>query len=179
MSVKGGSQEVAAIVANLNQPDFGDSFISWLRTVPSYPRAFDLKYESLASILDINVPSLFGEIQHREAVVCPGCKMELSLVEFEDEWKRRLNALKFAITVYLKEPFGLAGSNRFVIEKGDPECRFNIINYLAPRWTELSSGDQEFHVSFHITSDESSLDLDLDFASEFGFVNDQVFFIKR
>lgn len=179
--MKGGSQEVAAIVANLNQPDFGDSFIAWLRTVPNYPRAFDLKFESLTSVLDINVASLFGQLQHRESLICPQCPrgLDLSLSEFEHQWQRRLDALKFAITVYLKEPHGLAGSNRFVIDKGDPECRFNIINYLAPRWTELTSGLQEFHVSFHLSDDENSLVRDLDFHAQFGFTDDQAFFIKR
>lgn len=175
--MKGGSQEVAAIVANLNQPDFGDSFISWLRTVPIYPRAFDLKFESLASILDINIPSLFGDLHHRESIICGAdCQLELTVSELEYKWKRRLDALKFAITVYLKEPHGLAGSNRFVIEKGDPECRFNIVNYLSPKWTELTSGEQEFHVSFHVSEENS---IGLDFAAEFGFFDDQVFFTKR
>jgi len=36
--VKGGSQEVAAIVANLNQPDFAETFIGWLKSVSRYPR---------------------------------------------------------------------------------------------------------------------------------------------
>lgn len=175
LSIKGGSQEVAAIVANLNQPDFSDSFISWLRTVPIYPRAFDLKFESLASIFDFNVASLFGEMRSKDAIICPKCKLALSLQEFEDKWRRRLSALKFATTVYLKEPSGLSGSNRFSIDKGDSDCRFNIVNYLAPKWSELTSGEQEFQLSFYTDYEDLSL-------SEIGFSDDdnnEVLFTKR
>lgn len=167
---------MAAIVANLNQPDFSDSFVSWLRTVPKYPRAFDLKFESIASILDLNIPALFGDLVSKEAVVCPKCKLQISVDEFEQEWKRRLDALKFATTVYLKEPHGLAGKNSFVIEQGNSDCRFNIFNYLAPFWNELTSGEQEFHVSFNTENDSSDQDLNL---SELDFSDNQAFFIKR
>jgi hypothetical protein len=47
---KGGNQEIAAIVANMNQPDFSETFSKWHESVIFYPKAFDFRYESLTSI---------------------------------------------------------------------------------------------------------------------------------
>lgn len=122
ISVKGGSQEVAAIVANLGQPDFSESFIGWLDSVHKFPRAFDFKYESIVSILDIDVKSLFAQVELEEHKVCDGmmkksCYFGFGLEEFVDRWEKKLKALKFAITIYLKEPNGLT-LNKFFINKG-------------------------------------------------------------
>lgn len=122
LSVKGGTQEVAAIVANMGQPDFADTFIGWLESVHKYPRAFDLKYEPLVSILDINVKSLFAQAANTEQRICfdsmkKTCYFGFTIDEFEESWHRKLRALQFAITIYLKEPDGLS-LNKFFIKKG-------------------------------------------------------------
>lgn len=59
LSVKGGSQEVAAIVANLNQPDFGETFIGWLKSINRYPR--NPFYKAQFFLIHIHIYSLsFG-----------------------------------------------------------------------------------------------------------------------
>ena len=159
ISIRGGSQEVAAVVANMDQPDFSDSFIGWLQTVNKYPRAFDFKYESLVSILDINMALLFAYSANIERKVCnqftqSKCKFGFTLDEFELKWRQKLAALKFAITIYLREPNGLT-QTRLFIEKGNSDCRFNILNYLSPFWREITQSGQEFHVTFNLNADES------------------------
>lgn len=165
----------------MNQPDFSDSFIGWLKTVHTYPRAFDFKYESIVSILDINVPALFGYISERERRICTDyakkyCKFGFTIEEFQKSWQNKLNALKFAITIYLKEPTGLSFT-KFFIPKGDSECRFNILNYLSPSLTEILAGEQEFHITLNLNSDEDS---SLVNNNEFYFrKNDEIIFMKR
>ena len=105
MSVKGGSQEVAAIVANLNQPDFSETFIGWLKSVHKYPRGFDFKYESIVSILNFNPKILFANQAEKERQICAEntksiCKFGFTLDDFEQHWQKILNSLKFAITIY-------------------------------------------------------------------------------
>ena len=46
------------------------------------------------------------------------CYFGFGVEEFADRWKRKLKALKFAITIYLKEPNGLT-QNKFFIDKGN------------------------------------------------------------
>ena len=180
--MKGGSQEVAAIVANLNQPDFGETFINWLNSVHKYPRAFDFKYESIVSILDLNVRTLFASTADKEQKICSdfmktNCKFGFTVEEFEENWRKKLKALQFAITIYLKEPNGLT-LNKFFIEKGTSECRFNILNYLPPFWKEITSGDQEFHITVNFNSDEEPRSNSV--LNEFLFKkNDDVYFMKR
>ncbi len=122
ISVKGGSQEVAAIVANLGQPDFSDSFTGWLDSVYKYPRAFDFKYESIVSILDIDARTLFAQVALQEERICSetlhkSCYFGFTLEDFVDKWEKKRRALQFAITIYLKEPQGLT-LNKFFIQKG-------------------------------------------------------------
>ena len=181
ISVKGGSQEVAAIVANMNQPDFSDSFIGWLQTVNKYPRAFDFKYESIVSILDINIPSLFAQQVEKERKICMdyaknNCKFGFTIEEFEASWNRKLAALKFAITIYLKEPNGLS-QTKFFIEKGNSDCRFNILNYLSPFWDEIVGSDKEFHITFNLITDEDRTNSTI---NEYYIAkNDEIYFMKR
>ena len=159
ISVKGGSQEVAAIVANLNQPDFSDTFIGWLQTVHYYPKAFDFKYESISSILDIDVKTLFLYTGSTNGKLCKEtisnkCEFGSTIQEFQEIWSRKLRALKLATTLYLKEKSGLT-TTKFTIEKGDTECRFNILIYLSPYWKEIYSGGQEYRITFTLYRDES------------------------
>lgn len=151
---------MAAVVANMDQPDFADSFIGWLQTVKKYPRAFDFKYESLVSILDINVASLFGYSANKERRVCneftrSKCKFGFTLDEFEESWHKKLSSLKLAITMYLREANGLT-QTRFFIEKGNSDCRFNILNYLSPFWREITESGQEFRLTFNLNVDEAN-----------------------
>ena len=184
MSVKGGSQEVAAIVANLNQPDFSETFIGWLKSVHKYPRGFDFKYESIVSILNINPRVLFASTAEKERQMCmevskTNCKFGFTLDEFEQKWYKILKSLQFAITIYLKEPNGLT-LNKFFIKKGDNDCRFNIHNYLSPYWSEITSGNQEFHITFNFDISEQ-IDSNKSIAyNEFMFKNsEEIFFTKR
>lgn len=175
---------MAAIVANLNQPDFSDTFIGWLKTVHKYPRAFDFKYEPIVSVLDINVPILFAHMADKERKICADyakkhCKFGFSIEEFEIKWRSKLNALKFAITIYLKEPTGLT-STKFFIQKGTAECRFNILNYISPTRDHVMNAGKEFLLTMNLNEDES-----LDFNSslprnEFFFKkNDEINFMRR
>ncbi len=183
LSIKGGSQEVAAIVANLNQPDFSESFSEWLRTVRDFPKAFDFKYESIVSVLDINVRTLFSYTSERERRVCTdfanksNCKFGFTIEDFEESWRKKLNALKFAVTIYLKEPSGLTAT-KFFIEKGNSECRFTILNYISPFWSELTKGDQEFHLTLNFDANEPVETSHV--LSEFYFKNtDELYFMRK
>lgn len=184
MSVKGGSQEVAAIVANLNQPDFSETFIGWLKSVYKYPRGFDFKYESIVSILNINPRVLFATTAEKERQICSdtsqtNCKFGFSLDEFEQRWHNILKSLQFAITIYLKEPNGLT-LNKFFIKKGDSDCRFNILNYLSPYWSEIMSGNQEFHITFNFNNDEEADSKKSVQFNEFIFKKtDEIYFTRR
>ncbi|RNA27933.1 hypothetical protein BpHYR1_013493 [Brachionus plicatilis] len=184
ISVKGGSQEVAAIVANLNQPDFSDTFIGWLKTVHKYPRAFDFKYEPIVSVLNINVPMLFGHMGDKERKICADyakkhCKFGFTIEEFETKWKNKLDALKFAITVYLKEPTGLTWT-KFFIKKGTSECRFNILNYISPTSDHVMNEGKEFLLTMNLNEDESTESNSSLPKNEFLFrKNDEINFMKR
>ena len=179
---------MAAVVANINQPDFSDSFIGWLQTVNKYPRAFDFKYESIVSILDINVATLFSYSASKERKICndftkKNCKFGFTLEEFEASWRKKLDALKFAITAYLKEPNGLT-QTKFFIEKGNSDCRFNILNYLSPYWREITESGQEFHITFNLNSDEDErktnvTDKKASWGEHYFRKNDEIFFMKR
>lgn len=182
ISVKGGSQEVAAIVANLNQPDFGDTFIGWMQTVNSYPRAFDFKYESITSILDISIKSLFAYTSDKYGNLCNetqsnNCPFGTTIEEFEEIWFKKLKSLKYAITVYLKEKNGLT-LTKFFIEKGDNVCKFNILNYLAPYWKEILTGGQEYRISFTMNTPVNISEVTVE--EEFYIKNnDEIIFMKR
>ena len=178
---------MASIVANMDQPDFSDSFIGWLQTVHKFPRAFDFKYESLVSILDdlgSGGSMLFAKSSHLERKICSRftrtkCKFGFSLDEFELKWKRKLAALKFATTIYLREPNGLT-QTRLFIEKGEAECRFNILNYLSPYWREITQSGEEFHVTFNLNKDEGEEGEEEGRKGMFLFrKNDEIFFMKR
>ena len=188
MSIKGGSQEVAAIVANMNQPDFSESFAEWLKTVRDFPKAFDLKYESIVSILDINTHSLFGYTGEKEKRVCTeyakgkNCKFGFTIEEFDASWHKKLSALKFAITIYLKEPSGLTAT-KFFIPKGSSECRFTILNYISPFWSEVNGGSQEFHLTLNFEVDEpifNNTNNKRNLENEvFLKKNDEIYFIRK
>jgi hypothetical protein len=189
LSVKGGSQEVAAVVANMNQPDFSESFVGWLQTVHKYPRAFDFKFESIVSILDINVKNLFSYITEKEIKICNDiakefCHFGFTIDEFEKSWQKKLSALQFAITIYLKEPNGLR-STQFYIEKGTNECRFNILNYLSPFWSEIVNSEHEFHIAFNLNTDEPTSNqinsnISQPSVGEYYFKkSDQLYFMRR
>ena len=91
MSIKGGNQEIAAIVAKMNQPDFSETFSKWLESVIFYPKAFGFRYESLTSILDINVKTLFTYALGPDGLICKRtakvtCEFGTTFAEFEEIW---------------------------------------------------------------------------------------------
>ena len=184
--MKGGSQEVAAIVANMNQPDFSDTFIEWLRTVSTYPKAYDFQYESVVSILNIDVKTLFtytGGIDGKLCVEIDSnkCEFGTTLDQFEEIWSAKLRALKLAITMYLKEKNGLL-MTKFFIEKGDNDCRFNILNYLSPYWSEISAGGQEYRITFIYNIDSETKNFNISNHNHVEFKlskNDEIIFMKR
>ena len=186
MSIKGGSQEIAAIIANMNKPDFPDTFSKWLESVIIYPKAFDFRYESITSILDINVKTLFTYALGPDGLLCKRtpdvtCEFGTTFAEFEEIWSFKLRALKFAITMYLKEKNDLS-MTKFFIEKGDHDCRFNILNYLSPLWTEIASGGQEYRITFLNNIDSESLVSNQSSHNHLNFrlsKNDEIVFMKR
>ena len=136
------------------------------------------------SILNINPRVLFATTAEKERKICEdstgaNCKFGFTLDEFEQKWQRILKALQFAITIYLKEPNGLT-MNKFFIRKGDSDCRFNILNYLSPYWSEITSGSQEFHITFSFSSDEEADAKKSLQINEFLFKRtDEVYFTRR
>jgi hypothetical protein len=70
--------------------------------------------------------------------------------------------------------------NKFFIRKGDSDCRFNILNYLSPYWSEITSGSQEFHITFSFNSDEEADARKSVQINEFLFKRtDEIYFTRR
>lgn len=168
------------------QPDFGETFARWLDSVNIYPKAYDFRYESLTSILDINVKTLFTFSVGSDGLLCKKtdevpCEFGTTFAEFEEIWSFKLRALKFAITMYLKEKSGLSVT-KFFIEKGDRECRFNIFDYLSPFWKEIDMGGHEYRITFIYNLDTNSAPINQSSHNHLDFKlskNDEIIFMKR
>ena len=54
MLVEGGSQEIASILSDFYSPSFKTTFLSWLETIPEYPKPFEFQMGTITDLLNIN-----------------------------------------------------------------------------------------------------------------------------
>ena len=138
--VEGGSQEVAAILADKDRSGFKQEFKDWLTSVPEFPKGYDFKFGELSQLLDINFESLMGvdfkpcwvlsngedtynvEVKDKDG----NMKTEIrkcnfkSLDDFNQKMEKKRLSLKRAIQVYAKNK-GRSGSE-MVVAAGQPNC---------------------------------------------------------
>ena len=74
MLVEGGSQKIASILSDFYAPTFKDSFLSWLESIPAYPKPFEFTMGTLGDLLDINVISLFKKQENGVKLGCEDAK---------------------------------------------------------------------------------------------------------
>ncbi|KAI8498306.1 hypothetical protein Bbelb_242500 [Branchiostoma belcheri] len=59
VSVEGGDQEVASIVADFYSTGFKDTFTEWLKSIPTYPKPIEMFMGTMSELLDLNYKLLF------------------------------------------------------------------------------------------------------------------------
>ncbi|XP_035687268.1 uncharacterized protein LOC118423284 isoform X1 [Branchiostoma floridae] len=59
VTVEGGDQEVASIVADFYSTGFKDTFTEWLKSIPTYPKPIEMFMGTMAELLDLNYKLLF------------------------------------------------------------------------------------------------------------------------
>ena len=74
MLVEGGSQEIASIMSDFYAPTFKDSFLSWLESIPRFPKPFEFTMGTLGDLMDMNVMSLFKKQKDGVKLGCEDAK---------------------------------------------------------------------------------------------------------
>ncbi|XP_035685635.1 uncharacterized protein LOC118422225 [Branchiostoma floridae] len=59
VTVEGGDQEVASIVADFYSTGFKDTFTEWLKSIPTYPKPIEMFMGTMSELLDMNYKLLF------------------------------------------------------------------------------------------------------------------------
>ncbi|KAI8489136.1 hypothetical protein Bbelb_331210 [Branchiostoma belcheri] len=59
VTVEGGDQEVASIVADFYSTGFKDTFTEWLKSIPTYPKPIEMFMGTMSELLDLNYKLLF------------------------------------------------------------------------------------------------------------------------
>ncbi|XP_066266192.1 uncharacterized protein [Branchiostoma lanceolatum] len=59
VTVEGGDQEVASIVADFYSTGFKDTFTEWLKSIPTYPKPIEMFFGTMSELLDLNYKLLF------------------------------------------------------------------------------------------------------------------------
>ncbi|KAI8498314.1 hypothetical protein Bbelb_242580 [Branchiostoma belcheri] len=59
VTVEGGDQEVASIVADFYSTGFKDTFTEWLKSVPKYPKPIEMFMGTMSELLNLNYKLLF------------------------------------------------------------------------------------------------------------------------
>ena len=57
----GGSQDIASILSDVYSPTFKTEFKEWLKTIPTYPKAFRFQMGSITDLLNFRANDLFQE----------------------------------------------------------------------------------------------------------------------
>lgn len=128
MSVQGGSQEIAAVISDVYAPTFKAEFKEWLKSIPTFPKAFKFTISSITELLNFRSSDLFPDAApsfgceaHRAelrkdsrtnkhyynatvngTVVKEFCEY-LSREALEYSIRQRRTSLKRAIDVYMEE----------------------------------------------------------------------------
>ncbi|XP_066268834.1 uncharacterized protein [Branchiostoma lanceolatum] len=59
VTVEGGDQEVASIVADFYSTGFKDTFTEWLKSIPQFPKPIEMFMGTMSDLLDLNYKLLF------------------------------------------------------------------------------------------------------------------------
>ncbi|XP_019618562.1 PREDICTED: uncharacterized protein LOC109465632 [Branchiostoma belcheri] len=148
VTVEGGDQEVASIVADFYSTGFKDTFTEWLKSIPTYPKPIEMFMGTMSELLDLNYKLLFPFDIKDAADGCFGAEYcdFTSADKFEQEMDKKRLALERAIAVYMEE--GPVPTTDFRLEGGDPGCTSEALGVKGgasgttyPTWMELISGD--------------------------------------
>ena len=128
---QGGSQEIASILSDVYSPTFKNEFKEWLKTIPTYPKAFRFQMGSISDLLNFRANDLFLEeevqwgceghaasllteekdgktVKYYETVDQNGTKTKHycdfdSRQDLEDAIQRRRSSLQRALEIYMEE----------------------------------------------------------------------------
>ena len=130
----GGSQDIASILSDVYSPTFKTEFKEWLKTIPTYPKAFRFQMGSITDLLNFRANDLFQEdtvnwgcegnaahlrtekkdgktLKYYEVIGTDGrtaryyCEYD-SRQALEDAIQMRRTSLKRAIEIYMEEVRG-------------------------------------------------------------------------
>lgn len=131
----GGSQDIASILSDVYSPTFKTEFKEWLKTIPTYPKAFRFQMGSITDLLNFRANDLFqketvnwgceGNVVHLQTEEKDGktlkyyevidtadgrtkryyCEYD-SRQALEDAIQMRRRSLKRAIEIYMEEVRG-------------------------------------------------------------------------
>ncbi|XP_078619227.1 uncharacterized protein LOC144886466 [Branchiostoma floridae x Branchiostoma japonicum] len=59
VTIEGGDQEVASIVADFYSTGFKDTFTEWLKSIPTFPKPIEMFMGTMSELLDLNYKLLF------------------------------------------------------------------------------------------------------------------------
>ncbi|KAL9983627.1 hypothetical protein ACROYT_G005826 [Oculina patagonica] len=76
----GGSQDIASILSDVYSPTFKTEFKEWLKTIPTYPKAFQFQMGSITDLLDFRANDLF-----QEETVSWGCEGNAAHLQTEEK----------------------------------------------------------------------------------------------
>eukprot|EP00058_Branchiostoma_floridae_P026062 XP_002611552.1 hypothetical protein BRAFLDRAFT_63809 [Branchiostoma floridae] len=148
VTVEGGDQEVASIVADFYSTSFKDTFAEWLKSIPKFPKPIEMFMGTMSELLDMNYKLLFP-FDIKDAA--DGCFSKTyceftSAEKFEEAMDKKRLALERAIAVYMEE--GPVPTTDFHLEGGKPGCVTKALKIHGgasgvthPTWLELINGD--------------------------------------
>eukprot|EP00058_Branchiostoma_floridae_P001127 XP_002586615.1 hypothetical protein BRAFLDRAFT_106125 [Branchiostoma floridae] len=148
VTVEGGDQEVASIVADFYSTGFKDTFVEWLKSIPAYPKPIEMFMGTMSELLDMNYKLLFPfDISD----AADGCFSEkycdfTSVDKFQEGLDKKRLALERAIVMYMEE--GPVPTTDFRLTGGKPGCTTEDLGVKGgssgttyPKWIELINGD--------------------------------------
>ncbi|KAJ7356390.1 hypothetical protein OS493_025501 [Desmophyllum pertusum] len=81
----GGSQDIASILSDVYSPTFKTEFKEWLKTIPTYPKAFSFQMGSITDLLNFRANDLF-----QEETVNWGCEGNAANLQTEEKGGKTL-----------------------------------------------------------------------------------------
>jgi len=174
--VEGGHQRVASILSDKNRAGFKGEFVSWLDSIPQYPKGYDFKFGEIADLLDMNFRSLVSqdfqpcwEIEDQDQVedhrgnittykvtvkdengddkeVVRDCHFR-DLDDFQEQMERRRLSLKHAVTLFAKNRG--RSWNELTIPAGAVDCEKKSFGNDQISYATLLNGDP-YEVAFDL-----------------------------
>ena len=180
--VEGGHQRIASILSDKNRAGFKGEFVTWLDSIPTFPKGYDFKFGEISDLLDMNFRSLINKdftpcwnIPNREIGKDKdgndistykinikdengNAKEEIrechfnSIDDFQEKMDKKRLSLKHAVTLFAKN--GGRSWDKVTIPGGDLECE--------------KKEDRNEKISYSKLLDGSSYELAFDLLSPLG-----------